>query len=98
MSFEEDKFTNPEKEKSSFQPLRIILVGPAAAGKDVARQRLQKKLGLVFHPSYTTRLPRAGEKDGKDYYFISQEKFDSFTKENLWKEHASFGGKSYGTL
>ena len=45
----------------------------------------------------TTRSPRPGELDGKDYYFVSREKFTSLIDENAFIEHAQFSGNFYGT-
>ena len=57
-------------------PLLIVLSGPSGVGKDAVLNRM-KKLGYPFHyvVTTTTRHKRIGEKDGVDYKFISQEKF-----------------------
>lgn len=47
--------------------------------------------------SDTTRQPRAGEQDGKDYYFTTKEDFQRLVEEKGFIEHAQFGGNSYGT-
>ena len=51
------------------QKSRIILVGRGASGKDHMRKTLEKR-GYRYAVSYTTRPPRAGEINGKDYFFI----------------------------
>jgi len=51
---------------------RIILVGKAASGKDHLRKRFESR-GFKYAVSYTTRPPREGEIDGKDYIFISED-------------------------
>ena len=45
----------------------------------------------------TTRSPRAGEADGKDYHFVSQEKFKDLISQAAFIEHAQFSGNFYGT-
>ena len=76
---------------------RIILVGKAASGKDHARKVCEQWLGLKYAVSYTTRTPRDGEEDGKDYFFISSEEFNRMTAEDIWYESVKFNGWWYGT-
>ena len=45
----------------------------------------------------TTRLPRSGEEDGKDYFFVTPESFEDLAAAGGFLEHAQFGGNSYGT-
>ena len=81
---------------------RIIIVGPAAAGKDFLKQRLGKR-GYKLDVSYTSREPREGEVDGVDYNFISEEEFKSKIYEagigtaNSFYEWAQHGDYFYGT-
>jgi guanylate kinase len=75
---------------------RIILAGRAASGKDHMRNALEKK-GFKYGISYTTRPPRNGEIDGKDYFFLSVEKFEEMISQNLFYEYVSFNGWYYGT-
>lgn len=76
---------------------RIIIVAPGASGKDFLR-RCFEKASFKFEISYTTRSPRMGEEEGKDYFFITEEKFNQLKKENAFYEHEPFGGCQYGTL
>jgi len=76
---------------------KIILVGAGASGKDYFRQNFQKHLGLKFSLSCTTREPREGEIDGKDYKFIPKEMFESFIKFGNMLQYAEFNGEFYGT-
>jgi guanylate kinase len=76
--------------------IRIILVGRAASGKDHMRKRLEEK-GLKYAISYTTRPPRDGEVDGKDYFFISPEAAQIMIEEGLFYEWVEFNGWIYGT-
>jgi guanylate kinase len=78
----------------------IIISAPSGAGKTtVVKQLLECGLNLEFSISATSRAPRANEKDGKDYYFLSVEEFrrriayDEFIEwEEVYKDHL------YGTL
>lgn len=75
---------------------RTILVGKAASGKDYLRKRFENR-GFRYAVSYTTRPPRPGEVDGKDYIFISEEKFTEMIEKDEWYEWVSFNGWKYGT-
>jgi guanylate kinase len=77
---------------------RIILVGQAASGKDYARKILEEVLGLKYGTSYTTRPPRVGEINGKDYYFVNVEFFKEKIQHNEWYEYVIFNDWYYGTL
>jgi len=75
---------------------KVILIGKAAAGKDHMRKVLEGR-GFTYGTSYTTRPPRAGEIDGRDYYFISEKDFKNFAENNFWYEYVEFNGWFYGT-
>jgi guanylate kinase len=75
---------------------RIILVGPGASGKDFMRKRLEER-GMTYAVSYTTRPPRPGEVDGKDYFFLSQETCKEMTDTGEFYEVIDFNGWTYGT-
>ena len=75
---------------------RIILCGKAASGKDHLRQILEGR-GFTYGVSYTTRPPRDGEVDGRDYYFIDESEFKSLIEEKFFYEHVTFNGWFYGT-
>lgn len=77
----------------------VILSGPSGVGKGTVRTYLMKEsdLNLVFSVSMTTRKPRAGEIDGKDYFFVSEERFKEAVKNGELLEHADFVEHSYGT-
>ena len=79
--------------------LLIILSGPSGVGKGTVREYIfsNSNLPFVYSISMTTRKPRNGEEDGKDYYFVSPEEFQRNVNNNNFLEHASFCGNSYGT-
>ncbi|PIL25028.1 hypothetical protein GSI_12916 [Ganoderma sinense ZZ0214-1] len=77
----------------------LVISGPSGVGKSTLLKRLfadyPDKFG--FSVSHTTRSPRAGEVDGKDYHFVSQEKFKDLISQAAFIEHAQFSGNFYGT-
>ncbi|WP_260926898.1 guanylate kinase [Novosphingobium sp. 9] len=78
--------------------LMFILSSPSGAGKTtIARKMLQHETNLRLSVSCTTRAPRPGEVDGKDYHFISQDQFDRMVENEEFLEWAHVFGKSYGT-
>lgn len=79
--------------------LIIVLSGPSGVGKGTVRKKLMENedLKLVFSISMTTRLPRQGEKDGVDYFFVTEEVFDQNLKNNNFLEYATFVNNRYGT-
>ena len=76
----------------------LILSGPSGCGKStVIGQLMQLRNDLRFSVSATTRAPRPGEQDGREYYFVTREKFDQMVSEGELLEHAEFVGNCYGT-
>jgi guanylate kinase len=75
--------------------MKLILVGKAAAGKDHLKTRLSSK-GFKAGVSHTTRTPRENEVDGKDYYFISVDKFEAMIASGAFIEYMKFNGWYYG--
>ncbi len=71
------------------EPLLIVLSGPSGVGKDVTLQALKKRnIPLHFVITATTRSPRAGEKNGVDYFFYTRDEFEALIKANELLEHA----------
>jgi guanylate kinase len=79
--------------------LLIILSGPSGVGKGTVRSYLMqdKSIELNYSVSMTTRKPRPGEIEGKDYFFVSKKVFSDAVKEGKLLEHADFVDHSYGT-
>ena len=81
------------------QGLLIVLSGPSGVGKGTVREALFKRADhdLVYSISMTTRLPRAGEENGREYYFVTREEFEKNIQEGKMLEYAEFVGNYYGT-
>ena len=78
--------------------LLIILSSPSGAGKSTLAQRIKSwDENCVFSISATTRKPREGEQDGKDYYFISEDEFHKKVSNSEMLEHAEVFGNLYGS-
>ncbi|MBD2343998.1 guanylate kinase [Anabaena subtropica] len=76
----------------------IVLTGPSGVGKGtLMRSLLQRHPELYYSVSATTRAPRPGEIDGKNYYFISRSKFEQLLAQGEFLESAEFAGNYYGT-
>jgi guanylate kinase len=76
----------------------LVLSSPSGAGKStITRAMLTREPSLEFSVSVTTRPPRAGEIDGRDYHFIDRERFDAMVRQNELVEHAEVFGNFYGT-
>jgi len=78
--------------------LLLILSSPSGAGKTTLKTKLLAEFtDLRFSVSHTTRPPRAGEQDGREYHFVSQQQFQSMIDANSFAEHAEVHGNLYGT-
>jgi guanylate kinase len=78
------------------KPVLVTLTSPTAAGKSHLFNYIRDVANLPCLISTTTRAPRAGEKDGVDYYFISEEESIRLEKEDQLAELAIFNGTRYG--
>jgi guanylate kinase len=78
--------------------LMLVLSSPSGAGKTtLARRLLEADTGLELSVSVTTRRPRHGEVEGRDYYFIDRPRYDSMVKNSELLEWAEVFGHCYGT-
>ena len=76
----------------------IIITGPSGVGKGtVVKSILEKDKNIWLSISATTRKPRNGEEEGKDYYFLTEKKFRNMIENKLFLEWAQFAGNYYGT-
>jgi len=78
--------------------LLIVMSGFSGAGKGTLLKRLmQLHDNYVFSVSMTTRNPREGEVDGKDYFFVTRDAFEKTISEQGLVEYAEYCGNYYGT-
>ncbi len=76
----------------------LVLSGPSGAGKSTIIQAASEEIGeYYFSISTTTRSPRVGEEDGKDYFFVTKESFEEDIKAGNFLEYAQVHGNYYGT-
>ena len=76
----------------------FVVAAPSGTGKTtVCRRAIERDPRLHFSVSHTTRPPRAGERDGVDYHFVSAEKFRELVECSVFLEYAEFNGHLYGT-
>ena len=78
--------------------LLVVVSAPSGAGKTtLCRRLLRQRKNLVFSISVTTRAPRPGEKDGREYYFLSDAAFRAMRARQDLVEWANVHGHYYGT-
>ena len=76
----------------------IVISGPSGCGKGtICEELLKRNKNLVMSVSMTTRLPREGEKDGVNYYFVSKEEFKKRIEEGKLLEYSDHYDNYYGT-
>jgi guanylate kinase len=75
-----------------------IISAPSGSGKSTLVNQVRLIVpGLKFSISYTTRAPRAGEQNGREYYFVPRTEFEEMVKKNEFLEYADVFGNYYGT-
>ena len=78
--------------------LLFVVSGPSGVGKSTLCRHILKTIpDIRLSVSYTTRKPRSGETDGKEYKFISETEFRTKISENAFAEYAEVYGRLYGT-
>ena len=83
---------------SSSGPLLLIVSSPSGAGKTTLTRRLLERIPSTrFSVSHTTRRPRVGEQDGREYHFVGRETFEDLVKRDAFLEWAEVHGNLYGT-
>ena len=74
-----------------------ILSSPSGAGKTTLVKKISRNKNFSISISHTTRKPRPNEKNGKDYFFVSKNKFKKLIKQNEFLEHAKVFDNYYGS-
>ena len=75
----------------------IVLAGASASGKTEAAKRLASKYGITKVITTTTRPMRQGEVNGRDYFFVTRERFEEMIKEGRFVEYTNYNGNLYGS-
>ncbi|XP_067220236.1 guanylate kinase isoform X1 [Chanodichthys erythropterus] len=80
-------------------PRPVVMSGPSGAGKSTLLKKLLKEFDGVFgfSVSHTTRSPRPGEENGKDYHYVTREVMQAGIANGEFIENAEFSGNMYGT-
>jgi guanylate kinase len=77
----------------------FVITGPSGVGKGTLIAKLLRRVpGLELSVSATTRAPRQGEVEGREYHYLSPEEFDRLAGAGEFLEHATYSGNRYGTL
>jgi guanylate kinase len=80
-------------------PKVFVITGPSGVGKGTLIKRLLERVpGLALSVSATTRAPRQGEEEGRDYHFLTEEQFQERRDADDFLEFATYSGNHYGTL
>ena len=80
-------------------PQVFVITGPSGVGKGTLIRALRDRMPeLELAVSATTRRPRAGETQGEDYWFLTDDEFARRVEEGDFVEHAEYSGRRYGTL
>lgn len=76
----------------------FIISAPSGSGKSTLVDQLRRLVeGLDFSISYTTRAPRGSETDGREYHFVTRERFEQMIADDAFLEWADVFGNYYGT-
>ena len=76
----------------------VVVSGPSGVGKGtVIAELLRRRPDLWLSVSTTTRPPRPGEQDGREYFFVSEEEFNQIVDDGGFLEWARYAGNLYGT-
>lgn len=75
----------------------IVVSGPSGAGKGTILNEILKRPEYVYSVSATTRAPRAGEINGKHYFFVTEKDFEKRIADKGFVEYARYNGNYYGT-
>jgi guanylate kinase len=90
--------TNTAPETTEGHGILFVVSSPSGGGKGTLIQRVLKKVpNLSYSVSFTTREPRSGEVEGREYFFVTPEKFEQMVAANEFLEWAHVHGKLYGT-
>jgi guanylate kinase len=93
-----ERQSNSELDAGVAPGILFVVSSPSGGGKGTLVQRVLKTVpNLSYSVSYTTRAPRNGETNGREYFFVTPEKFETMIAEGAFLEWAHVHGKLYGT-
>ena len=75
----------------------VILSSPSGAGKTTLVKKISSLIDFTISVSYTTRIPRINEVNGKDYFFINRDQFNDLVKKDELLEYANVFDNYYGS-
>ena len=78
------------KSQKTYNRGMIVLAGASASGKTEVAKELAKRYGITKVITTTTRNIRVGEVDGRDYFFVSKERFEEMINEGRFVEHTLY--------
>jgi guanylate kinase len=94
----EQRLTTPAPDVSGERGRLYVIAAPSGAGKtSLVKALMAAEPGMRFSVSYTTRKPRTNEVDGRDYHFITGDRFQEMVANNEFLEHAQVFDNYYGT-
>lgn len=95
---DEQPQTRATAEHADGRGILFVVSSPSGGGKGTLIQRMLKNVSnLSYSVSFTTRAPRNGEVDGREYFFVTREEFERMVAANEFLEWAHVHGKLYGT-
>jgi guanylate kinase len=86
-----------DADASAHRGVLLVISSPSGAGKTTLAHMLAQQEKLEFSVSYTTRAPRAGEREGVDYKFVTEDEFTRMVERGEFAEWAIVHGNRYGT-
>ncbi len=84
-------------DRCASQPGLFVISGPSGSGKTTIVARLRDIPGIFYSVSVTSRSPRKGEREGRDYLFVAREEFERMIRDAELAEYAEVAGNLYGT-
>lgn len=98
MSSERSEGADDAAKRGEYRGVLMVVSSPSGAGKTTLCNRLREEFPqLRFSISFTTRPPRPGERDGREYHFVSKERFEEMVYDDDFAEYAQVHGNMYGT-